>query len=110
MDYVDSDLLAIAMVAIGIGVDDTIHFLMRFRIESRRQPDVAQALKRTFTYSGRGIVITTVILVAGFIPFALSNYLSIFYFGTMLPLALVVALAADLFLVPALARLGAIRF
>ncbi len=110
LDYVDSDLLAIAMVAIGIGVDDTIHFLMRFRIESRRQPDVAQALKRTFTYSGRGIVITTVILVAGFIPFALSNYLSIFYFGTMLPLALVVALAADLFLVPALARLGAIRF
>ena len=110
MDYVDSDLLVIAMVAIGIGVDDTIHFLMRFRIESRRQPDVTAALKRTFTYSGRGIVITTVILVAGFAPFALSDYLSIYYFGTMLPLCLVMALAADLFLVPALARLGAIRF
>ena len=110
LDYVDSDVLMVAMIAIGIGVDDTIHFLMRFRIESRRQPDVAAALKKTFTYSGRGIVITTVILVLGFAPFAASDYLPIFYLGTMLPLILVVALAADLFLVPALAALGAIRF
>ena len=110
LDYADSDVLMVAMIAIGIGVDDTIHFLMRFRIESRRQPDVASALRRTFTYSGRGIVITTVILVAGFAPFAASDYLPIFYLGTMLPMTLVVALVADLFLVPALARLGAIRF
>ena len=110
MDYVDSDVLIVAMIAIGIGVDDTIHFLMRFRTESRRQPDVARALQRTFSYSGRGIVITTVILVLGFAPFAASDYLSIAYLGTLLPITLVVALVADLFLVPALASLGAIRF
>ena len=109
-DQVDSDLLALAMIAIGIGVDDTIHFLMRFRIESGRQPDLPTAIKRTFHFSGRGIVITTIILVIGFSPFALSEYLSLNAMGTLLPLTLIVALLADLLFAPALVTLGAIRF
>jgi predicted RND superfamily exporter protein len=109
-DYVDSDVLIIAIMAIGIGVDDTIHFLMRFRIESQRQNDLQKAVKQTFFYSGRGIVITTVILVIGFAPFAFSDYLTINMMGTLLPMTLVVALLADLFFVPALIRVGAIRF
>jgi predicted RND superfamily exporter protein len=109
-DYVDSDVLIVSMIAIGIGVDDTIHFLMRFRIESQRQKDASTAIARTFAYSGRGIVITTVILVLGFSPFALSDYLSIYFLGTLLPLTLVVALVADLFLVPALVKLGMISY
>jgi uncharacterized protein len=109
-DYVDSDLLIVAILAIGIGVDDTIHFLMRLRIEMARSGDLETAIRTTFTYSGRGIVITTVILVLGFLPFATSSYLSIFFLGTMLPMTLIVALVADLFLVPAMARLGAFKF
>ncbi|MBW1641792.1 MAG: MMPL family transporter [Deltaproteobacteria bacterium] len=109
-DYVDSDVIIIAIMAIGIGVDDTIHFLMRFRIESERQDDLQKAVKQTFFYSGRGIVITTVILVIGFAPFAASDYLTINMMGTLLPMTLVVALLADLFFVPALIKVGAIRF
>jgi len=109
-EYVDSDILIVAIMAIGIGVDDTIHFLMRLRIETARCADGEQAMRRTFSYSGRGIVITTVILVLGFMPLATSDYLSIYILGTMLPLTLVVALVADLFLAPAMARLGAFRF
>lgn len=109
-EQVDSDLMALGMIAIGIGVDDTIHFLMRFRIESRRCKDVQTAIEQTFHFSGRGIVITTVILVAGFTPFAMSKYLSINIMGTLLPMTLVVALLADLFFVPALIKIGAIRF
>lgn len=107
---VDSDLLGLAMIAIGIGVDDTVHFLMRFRIEVRRAPDTAEAIRRTFHFSGRGIVITTVILVAGFAPFALSDYLSLAVMGTLLPMTLIVALLADILLVPALVKLGWIGF
>lgn len=107
---VDSDILIISILAIGIGVDDTIHFLMRFRIESLRQQSVDKAIESTLLYAGRGILITSVILVLGFAPFALSDYFSVRVFGTMLPLTLTVALVADLFLVPALARLGLIRF
>ncbi len=108
-DVVDSDAMIIMMMAIGIGVDDTIHFLMRFRLESSRH-DTVQAIHQTMAYAGRGIVLTTVILVLGFLPAALSDYYSIWVMGTFLPLALLVALAADLYLVPALATVGLLRY
>ncbi len=106
----DSDTIVIAMIAIGIGVDDTIHFLTRLKFESARTSDPGVALQRTFHFSGRAMVITTVILTAGFAPFALSDYFSVRIFGTLLPFTLIVALLADILLVPALVKLGAIRF
>ena len=106
----DSDTMAIGMIAVGIGVDDTIHFLTRLRLESQRTADPREALRRTFHFSGRAIVITSVVLVAGFAPFILSDYLTVTYFGTLLPLCLLVALAADLLLVPALVTVGLFRF
>ncbi len=108
-DMVDSDTMIIMMMAIGIGVDDTIHFLMRFKLESTRGTPV-QAIHNTMTYAGRGIVLTSVILVAGFAPMILSDYFSFWIMGSYLPLALVVALAADVYLVPALATVGLLRF
>jgi predicted RND superfamily exporter protein len=108
-DKVDTDIIMIFMIAIGIGVDDTIHFLMRYRIELVKSKDTAEAINRTFHYSGRAIVMTTVILVVGFAPFAFSDYFTTKMMGTMLPGCLVVALAADLLLVPALVKLGAFR-
>ena len=109
-EITDSDTMAIGMIAIGIGVDDTIHFLIRLRLESRRTSDLWEALRRTFHFSGRAIVITTAVLVAGFSPFLLSDYLTVSFFGTLLPFCLLVALAANLLLVPALATLGLFRF
>ncbi len=108
-DVIDSDAMIIMMMAIGIGVDDTIHFLMRFRLESARGSP-AEAIDNTMAYAGRGIVLTSVILVLGFLPMALSSYFSIWIMGTYLPMALVVALAADLYLLPALATVGLLRF
>ena len=109
-DATDSDTLILAMLAIGIGVDDTIHFLMRLRIETRRTTNRATALDRTFDFAGRAIVMTTVVLTAGFAPFALTEYYSTHIMGTLLPLTLVVALLADLLLVPALAMVGMLSF
>jgi len=105
-DIADSDTIIVAMLAIGIGVDDTIHFLMRYRIELQRNPDRAAALKRCFDFAGRAIVMTTVTLAIGFAPMAASRYLSLAMLGTLLPGTLVVALLADLFLVPAMAQVG----
>ena len=107
---VDTDTIGVLIVAIGIGVDDTIHFLMRLRLESPRSKDPAQAVSRAFHYSGRAIIITSVILTLGFVPFAGADYFSVRIFGTLLPLAFMVALAADLLLVPAMVQLGWIRF
>ena len=105
-DATDSDTLMLAMLAIGIGVDDTIHFLVRFRLERQRGVDRETALARTFDFAGRAIVMTTVVLTLGFLPFALTDYYSTWVLGTLLPLTLVFALAADVLLVPAMALLG----
>ena len=109
-DQVDSDVMLVATFAIGIAVDDTIHFLTRFRFESQREADQGLALRRTFAFTGRAIVQTTVILCLGFVPFAWSDYFSTRIIGTLLPMTLVVALVADLLLVPALVNLGVLSF
>jgi len=106
----DSDTMGIAVIALGIGVDDTIHFLMRYRIESGRTASRDEAIRRTFAFSGRAIILTTVVLVAGFLPFATSDYFTTWMTGTLLPGALVVALLADLLLVPAMVQLGLLAF
>jgi uncharacterized protein len=118
-EAVDSDLLIVAVMALGIGVDDTIHFLVRHRVESLREgatvaadgsPDPDAPLRRTFAYAGRAILMTTVILCAGFLPFAFSDYFSVDMLGTFLPGALVVAVLADLLLVPAMVKVGWFRY
>ena len=109
-DVVDTDTMVVLMVAIGIGVDDTIHFLMRLRIEWEKAGTRAEAIEKALHYSGRAIIITSVVLVAGFAPFAWSDYFSVRILGTLLPFCLVVALAADLYLVPAFVSLGWIGF
>jgi predicted RND superfamily exporter protein len=109
VDHIDSDVMLILIIAMGIGVDDTIHFLMRYRVELDRVGWRDEAVKSTFGFAGRGILMTSVILVAGFLPCALSSYVTMVYLGTLLPLALVVALLADVLLVPALVQKGWLR-
>ena len=103
---VDTDVILIAIMALGIGVDDTIHFLSRYRVARRRGLSTDEAVKETFSYAGRGILMTTLILMIGFAPLATSGYMTMRLLGTLLPVCLLVALAADLLLVPALIRLG----
>ena len=99
---VDSDFLIVAILALGIGVDDTIHFLVRYRIERERNQPRDEAIRRTFAFAGRAILMTTVILVLGFAPFITTGYLTTQMMGWFVPLALIVAVLADLLLVPAM--------
>lgn len=107
---IDSDIFVVLLIAVGIGVDDTVHFLVRLRSEVARGVERSEALDRTYDFAGRAIVMTTVILTAGFLPFATSSYFSTRMLGTLLPACFVLALLADLLLVPAMAAVGWIRF
>ena len=109
-DTVDSDTLMVAVIAISLSVDDTIHFLFRYRFERERTDDVDLALDRTFHFSGRAIIITSVILVVGFLPYGISDFFSVRIMGTLLPLVIAGALLTDLLLLPAMIKLGAFRF
>ncbi|MCP4213110.1 MAG: cyclic nucleotide-binding domain-containing protein [bacterium] len=123
-ESVDTDTLIVVMIAMGISVDNTIHFLFRYRFEYMRtaphnigkdshhtwSENIARSLDRTFHFSGRAIVITSIILVAGFAPFAVSDYFSVKILGTLLPICFLAALTTDMLLIPALINLGAFSF
>lgn len=100
-DYVDCDILMVAILSFGLAVDDTIHFVHRYHTERDRGLDKRRALETTFDYTGQAIIRTTVVLGLGLAPFALSGYLSIWMLGTHVVFVLAAAVLADLMLLPA---------
>ncbi|MDE0770815.1 MAG: MMPL family transporter [Salibacteraceae bacterium] len=92
----------IFVISFGIAVDDSIHFLTRFRLEMKQGRTVDEAMKNTFTDTGKSIVITTLIILSGFISLCASTFLSTFYIGFLISITLIAALICDLILLPAL--------
>lgn len=92
-------------ISFGIAVDDTLHFMSRFRLETSRGKSYFYALKRTFLSTGKAIVLTSVILCAGFLLLLFSDFLGTFYVGLLISLTLLFALLADLLLLPVLLML-----
>lgn len=89
-------------IAFGVATDDTIHFISRFKIELAYGKSVLYAFKRTYFETGRPIIVTTFILIGGFMSLMTSDFQSTFYFGFLICITLVVAVAADMFLLPVL--------
>jgi len=89
-------------IAFGIAVDDTIHFLGKFKFELMKGKGKLYALKRSYMTTGKAMILTTLILCSGFCLLVLSSFLGTFYLGVMLSIALFVALIADLTLLPVL--------
>jgi len=89
-------------IAFGIAVDDTLHFLSRLRIELAKGKQLAFALRNTFLSTGKAMIITTIIICAGFASLVFSDFKSTYYVGLMISLTLIVALLADLILLPIL--------
>ena len=100
--YLSMALVTFGAIIIGIAVDDTIHFFVRFRREFRRTGTYEKALKASLLTVGRPITFTTITLVAGFSVFALSDISNIGDFGLMAGFAIIWALLADFFLAPAM--------
>lgn len=89
-------------IAFGIAVDDTIHFLSKYKLELQKGTSSMYALKKTFFATGKALVVTSLILVAGFLTLILSDFNGTHVTGLMVSLTLVFALLADLFLLPVL--------
>jgi predicted RND superfamily exporter protein len=96
----DVATIMIASVAIGISVDDTIHFLYRFKSEFKKDRDHYLAIQRTFSGVGRALIFTTVVATCGFLIFCLSSFKPIQYFGLLTGISMISALAANLFILP----------
>jgi len=89
-------------IALGIAVDDSIHYLARFRIEYLRRGAVNPALAATTIRTGRAIIITSLILIAGFGTLVTSAFTSTAMMGLMVCTTIFAALIADLFILPSL--------
>ena len=106
MGYFNMDLKIstgiVFTIAFGIAVDDTIHFLSKFKIELAKGKSVPLAIKRTFLSTGKAIVLTSIILSSGFISFTFSDFESTVMIGILICITLITAVIADLFLLPLL--------
>lgn len=93
--------MTIAAVAMGIAVDDAIHYIHRYLVETR-SGSPSDAVVRTHTSVGFAILYTTVIIVAGFASLMFSNFVPSTLFGLLTGLALASALLFDITLLPVL--------
>ncbi|GAB5402188.1 MAG: MMPL family transporter [Aureliella sp.] len=89
-------------VCLGIAVDDTIHFLTRYREELQESPDPQAAIRKAFTSVGSALIMTTAVLVAGFSVVAFSDSRDHRIFAIMGALTISAALFCDLIFLPAL--------
>ena len=89
-------------IALGIAVDDTIHFLSRFRQEYKHSGDYREAINKTLLTTGKAIISTTIILSLGFMVLIFSRFVPNHEFGILATIILIVALAGSLILLPVL--------
>ena len=101
----DGFTVMIACIAIGIGVDDTIHYLHHLKHELSLGKDLDRAMADTVLSVGRALVFTSVVLALGFWIFCLSDFVGTFNFGLLTGVTVLVALIADLVILPAAIKL-----
>ena len=89
-------------IAFGIAVDDTIHYMSKFRMELNKGRSLIYALKRTSISTGKAITITSIILMSGFVSLIFSTFTSTFYIGLLVSITLLFAVISDLILLPVL--------
>ncbi|MDO7643230.1 MAG: MMPL family transporter [Reinekea forsetii] len=94
--------ITIASITIGIAVDNTIHYIVRFKAEFAHDGNYVEALKRSHNSIGKAIFYTSVTIIMGFSILALSNFKPTIYFGLLTAFAMGVALLGALTLLPKL--------
>jgi len=94
--------ITIAAISIGIGVDNTIHYIHRIRTEFAVDGRYWAAVRRSHASVGRAIYYTSITVTLGFSILALSNFIPTIYFGLLTSMAMVIALVANLTLLPLL--------
>jgi len=103
----DMFTMLIGSIAIGLSVDNTIHFMHNFRRYYRETGNVEKAVEETLLTTGRALFITTAVLSIGFFIYAFASMKNLFYFGLLTGMTIALALVTNFFLTPALMALVA---
>jgi len=89
-----------AAIAIGIAVDDTLHFMLRYNQELRTSRDLTRAMQNTIYEEALPVVSTSIALTVGFLVFAQSDFAPVAQFGLLSALVISMALLADFVITP----------
>ncbi|MDD2383907.1 MAG: MMPL family transporter [Sulfurospirillaceae bacterium] len=99
----DMMTITIAAISIGIGVDDTIHYIHRFEHELKMSNgDYVEAMERSHNSIGYGMYYTSLAIMLGFFILVVSNFIPTIYFGLLTVLVMFTSLLAALLLLPKL--------
>ena len=98
----DMMTITIAAISIGIAVDDTIHYIHRFRIELAKDNDYVAAMHRSHESIGYAMSYTSAAIMIGFFILVFSVFIPTIYFGLLTVLVMFLAIVADLLLLPTL--------
>ena len=101
----DAMSILVGSIAIGLAVDDTVHFMHNFRRYHLIHGDVRLAVEKTLTSTGRALLLTTIVLSSGFFIFTISTMNNLISFGLITGLTIIVALLGDILLAPAMMTL-----
>ncbi len=98
----DMMTITIAAIIIGIGVDDAIHYLHRFQQELLKGESVKEAIETSHSNIGIALYFTSITVIIGFSVLGMSNFVPTIYFGLLTALAMILALLANLTILPSL--------
>ncbi len=101
----DMMTITIAAISIGIAVDNTIHYIHRYSTEYKQSGDYISSMYNAHTSIGRAMFYTSLIIMIGFSVLVLSSFIPTIYFGLLTLLAMFMAIAADLLLLPVMLML-----
>ncbi len=99
---VDLFTMLIGCIALGLAVDDTIHFMHSFKNSYDKTGDARKAVFETLHGTGRAMMITTCVLSIGFFIFMFASLNNLFNFGLLTGVTIILALLADFCIAPAL--------
>ncbi|MEM9722362.1 MAG: MMPL family transporter [Bacteroidota bacterium] len=88
------------VISFGIAVDDTIHFLTRYKLERNLGKSQSEAIRETILGTGKAVIITSLVLMSGFVLLLASDFGGTFNTGLFTALTIIFAMLADLFLLP----------
>ena len=94
--------MMVASIAIGLAVDDTIHFMHNFRRYYERDQDPVKAVFETLHTTGRAMLVTTIVLSLGFFVFMFATMSNLINFGLLTGFTIIMALVSDYLIAPAL--------
>ncbi len=106
----DNATMMIASIAIGIGIDYSIHFTNRFKEEFARNKNATQALEKTLTTTGRAILINALSVAAGFIILLFAQLIPIQRFGWLTATTMFFSSFSAITFLPALILITRARF